>query len=68
MKDLVKDTFLGVNTNITICKSCFNIVQTDEDFTTLHLGFKNQKDLYASLRSMVAGEIVSGYKCAGCSK
>ena len=41
-------------------------MQTDEDFGTLHLSVKNQKDIYASLKFMVAGEIVTGYKCDAC--
>lgn len=68
MRHLVKSCYQGVSTNITMCKSCFNIVQTDEDFGTLQLNVKNQKDIYDSLRFMVAGEIVSGYRCSGCNK
>jgi ubiquitin C-terminal hydrolase len=67
MKHLVKSVFLGQSTSIMVCKNCNNINQNHEDFSTLDFQVKNQKDIYDSLKNMVAGEIIQDYLCSKCN-
>ena len=68
MKFLAQSVFQGVNANIIYCKSCHKITQSDDNFATLSLQVKNQKDIYDSLKLLVAGEVISDYTCSGCNK
>lgn len=68
MKHLVKSVFLGQSTSIMVCKNCNNINQNHEDFSTLDFQVKNQKDIYDSLKNMVAGEIIQDYACSNCNQ
>lgn len=52
-KYLVQNTFQGQTASLTICRSCGNINQNDEDFYCLTLNVRNKKTLYNSLESMV---------------
>lgn len=58
MRNLVKSIFLGQSTSIMLCSNCGNTRMNHEDFSTLNLQVKNQKDIYSSLRNMVAGELI----------
>ena len=67
-KYLCQNVFQGQSASLTICKSCGNIVQTDEDFYTLQVTVKNKPTLKASLESMIAGEMIEDYNCSACLK
>lgn len=68
MKYLCQSVFSGQNTNLTVCKGCGNINKTEEDFYSISLQVKNKRNIYESLKNMVAGEQISGYKCSACKQ
>ena len=43
-------------------------MQTNEDFYCLSLQVQNKKNIYDSLKNMVAGEQISGYRCSACEQ
>ena len=57
-----------MQTSLTICQNCGNCNERDEDYYSLQLQVKDKKSIDDSLKSFVAGERISDYKCTACNQ
>lgn len=57
--------------NEIISKGCQHFSEREQQFLTIPLSVKNKKNIYASLQTMVKGEMLEGdnaYMCEKCNK
>lgn len=66
-KQLIQSVFGGKSCSQVICSNCGHISATYEDYYTLSLEIKNQRNLDDSLQRYIAESTVSDYKCDNCN-
>jgi len=67
-KRLLQSIFGGKSCSQIKCSNCGHIIVTYEDYYTLSLEIKNQRDLNDSLKRYISESTVSDYKCNNCDK
>eukprot|EP01022_Parablepharisma_sp_SALTPOND_P015060 TRINITY_DN20_c0_g1_i1.p1 TRINITY_DN20_c0_g1~~TRINITY_DN20_c0_g1_i1.p1 ORF type:complete len:1373 (-),score=178.95 TRINITY_DN20_c0_g1_i1:2037-6155(-) len=65
---LLQNIFGGKSCSQVVCSNCGNVSNTFEDYYTLSLEIKNQKNIHAALERFIASNTVSGYLCQECKK
>ena len=65
---VMQHVFGGKSCSQITCSNCGYVSSTYEDYYTLSLEIKNQRNLDDSLERFVAASTVSDYKCSNCEK